>query len=128
MARERGLPYDEPWGWMQPVLHAYCALKLELCTSPHGAYDLAEKTRVIADVADMYMGDLGMNDKVPRALQHPNNVWSLIGLQECLVRLGREEMLGLIVPLIRNARALADVDVVASCFCRGAGFWEGSDG
>ena len=24
-----GLPYDEPWGWMQPTRHAYGALLLE---------------------------------------------------------------------------------------------------
>ncbi len=23
------LPYDEPWGWMQPILHAYGALLLD---------------------------------------------------------------------------------------------------
>lgn len=29
VARSAGLVYDEPWGWMQPPLHALGALLLE---------------------------------------------------------------------------------------------------
>eukprot|EP00494_Astrolonche_serrata_P031542 UN31811 len=58
------LPYDEPWGWMQPVRHAYGALLAE-----QGLYDRA---RVV------YEQDLK---------QYPKNVWSLSGLDLCLKKL-----------------------------------------
>jgi tetratricopeptide (TPR) repeat protein len=69
------LPYDEPWGWMQPTRHAYGALLLE-----QGG---------VAEAEAVYRADLGLDGTLPRALQHPGNVWSLHGLHECLVRLGR---------------------------------------
>ena len=69
------LPYDEPWGWMQPTRHAYGALLLE---QGH-----------VEEAAAVYAADLGLDDSLPRALRHPNNVWSLHGYHECLTRLGR---------------------------------------
>ena len=70
------LPYDEPWGMMQPPRHAYGALLLE--------QGLAE------EAASVYTADLGLDDTLPRALEHPNNVWALHGLHECLMRLDRK--------------------------------------
>ncbi len=55
------LPYDEPWGWMQPPRHAYGAL-------------LLEQGRV-EEAKSVYSADLGLDDTLPRALQHPNNIW-----------------------------------------------------
>ena len=54
----------------------------------------------------------------PRAYQHPNNVWSLHGYHECLVRLGKDELAEAIKPRLDLALARTDVPVHASCFCR----------
>ncbi|MBT2411512.1 hypothetical protein J7I94_13170 [Streptomyces sp. ISL-12] len=99
-----GLPYDEPWGWMQPTRHAYGAL-------------LLEQGRV-AEAEAVYRADLGLDDTLPRALQHPGNVWALHGLHECLVRLGKDGEARIVAQQLRTATALADVPVEASCFCR----------
>ncbi|MGW0337317.1 hypothetical protein ACWD0J_36810 [Streptomyces sp. NPDC003011] len=98
------LPYDEPWGWMQPTRHAYGAL-------------LLEQGRV-AEAEAVYRADLGLDDTLPRALQHPGNVWALHGFHECLVRLGRAGEARIVAQQLRTAAALADVPVEASCFCR----------
>ncbi|MFE1042500.1 hypothetical protein ACFW4L_27835, partial [Streptomyces sp. NPDC058832] len=98
------LPYDEPWGWMQPTRHAYGALLLE-----QGRVEEAEA---------VYRADLGLDDTLPRALQHPGNVWSLHGLHECLVRLGRQAEARIVAQQLGLATALADVPIGASCFCR----------
>ncbi|MGH6821058.1 MAG: tetratricopeptide repeat protein, partial [Methylocella sp.] len=69
------LPYDEPWGWMQPTRHALGALLLE--------------QNQVEEAASVYRADLGLDSTLPRACQHPDNVWSLHGYYECLHRLGR---------------------------------------
>ncbi|MFI5797983.1 hypothetical protein [Streptomyces sp. NPDC051677] len=99
-----GLPYDEPWGWMQPTRHAYGAL-------------LLEQGRIV-DAEAVYRADLGLDDALPRPSQHPGNVWSLHGLHECLVRLGKEAEAKIVAQQLKFAAALADVPVQASCFCR----------
>ncbi|KAF7559201.1 hypothetical protein G7046_g4960 [Stylonectria norvegica] len=101
---EDNLPYDEPWGWMQPTRHAYGALLLE---QGHNKQALA-----------VYMADLGLNDELPRALTHPSNVWALHGAHECLLKLGRTAMAEDLEPALRSAVAQADVSIGASCFCR----------
>ncbi|OQD56064.1 hypothetical protein BM536_017055 [Streptomyces phaeoluteigriseus] len=98
------LPYDEPWGWMQPTRHAYGAL-------------LLEQGR-IAEAEAVYRADLGLDDSLPRPSQHPGNVWSLHGLHECLVRLGKDGEARIVAQQLKFAAALADVPVEASCFCR----------
>ncbi|UIX28793.1 hypothetical protein [Streptomyces sp. GQFP] len=98
------LPYDEPWGWMQPTRHAYGAL-------------LLEQARV-AEAEAVYRADLGLDDTLPRAVQHPGNVWALHGFHECLVRLGRVGEAGIVAQQLKIAVALADVPIEASCFCR----------
>lgn len=98
------LPYDEPWGWMQPTRHAYGALLLE-----QGQVELAEA---------VYRADLGLDDSLPRASRHPNNVWSLHGHHECLTRLGKHELAGLVRQQLELATAQADSNVTASCACR----------
>ncbi|MFF3378758.1 tetratricopeptide repeat protein [Streptomyces sp. NPDC002680] len=98
------LPYDEPWGWMQPTRHAYGAL-------------LLEQGRV-AEAEAVYRADLGLDDTLPRAVQHPGNVWALHGFHECLVRLGRVGEAGIVAQQLKIAVALADVPIRASCFCR----------
>lgn len=98
------LPYDEPWGWMQPPRHAYGALLLE-----QGFVDEAEK---------IYAADLGMDESLPRPQRHPNNVWSLHGYYECLVKLGRTAEARILKPQLDFAVAMADVPIKSSCFCR----------
>jgi tetratricopeptide (TPR) repeat protein len=99
-----GLPYDEPWAWMQPVRHAYGALLLE-----QGKVD---------EAATAYRADLGLDDTLPRSNQHPRNVWSLHGYHECLVRLGKTEQARIIRQQLDLAAAQADVAISASCACR----------
>ncbi|CAO2654832.1 Nn.00g115650.m01.CDS01 [Neocucurbitaria sp. VM-36] len=101
------LTYAEPWPWMQPTRHAYAAL-------------LMEQGRV-AEAAAAHKADLGFDDTLPRARQHPNNVWALHGYHECLVKLGKEDEAAIVGQQLRVAQAVADVSVKASCYCRGAG-------
>ncbi|MEU3601898.1 hypothetical protein ABZ714_24720 [Streptomyces sp. NPDC006798] len=107
-----GLPYDEPWGWMQPPRHALGAL-------------LLEQGR-IAEAEAVYRADLGLDDTLPRACQHPGNVWALHGFHECLTRLGRADEARVVAHQLKMAEALADVPVKASCHCRTGGASHGS--
>lgn len=104
MALEDGLAYDEPWGWMQPTRHAYGALLLE--------------QGQVEEAAAVYRADLGLDDSLARAYQHPENVWSLHGYHECLMRLGKDELAATIKQRLDLALARADVPVRASCYCR----------
>ncbi len=104
MALSRKLPYDEPWGFMQPPCHALGALLME-----QGHFDQA---------VTLYAEDLGVSEALPRALRHPKNVWALHGYHECLVRLGRKGEAEAIRPQLDLAIAGADVPIKASCFCR----------
>jgi tetratricopeptide (TPR) repeat protein len=98
------LPYDEPWGWMQPTRHALGALLLE-----QGHIDEAEA---------VYRSDLGLDGKLSRACQHPDNLWSLHGLRECLTRRGEKIEAALIRQRLDLTVARAEVPIKASCFCR----------
>lgn len=101
---EDSLPYDEPWGWMQPTRHALGAL-------------LLEQGR-LAEAEAVYRADLGFDKTVSRACWHPDNVWSLHGLHECLTRRGETLEAPLIKARLDLAQARADVPVRASCLCR----------
>jgi tetratricopeptide (TPR) repeat protein len=98
------LPYDEPWGWMQPTRHAYGAL-------------LLEQGRV-EEAAEVYAADLGLHPTLARPCQHPRNVWSLHGYHECLQRLGRTDEAEIIGQQLELLQARADVPILASCACR----------
>ncbi len=98
------LPYDEPWGWMQPTRHALGALLIE-----QAQYDEAEK---------VYRADLGLDETLSRACQHPGNVWSLHGLHECLVHRGETIEAKQVKLLLDKAAARAEVPIQASCYCR----------
>jgi tetratricopeptide (TPR) repeat protein len=102
--RDDALPYDEPWGWMQPSRHALGALLLE-----QGRLDEAEA---------VYRADLGLDGVLSRACQHPDNLWSLHGLYECLVRRGERIESALIKQRLDLAVARSEVPIKASCFCR----------
>ena len=101
--REDAMPYDEPWGWMMPSRHALGALLLE-----QGYTQEATET---------YEEDLGLNDKVIRSNQHPDNVWALMGLYECYERTGRENDARKLKPRLDFALARSDLEIKASCFC-----------
>ncbi|MEC7762839.1 MAG: hypothetical protein VX874_13120 [Pseudomonadota bacterium] len=98
------LPYDEPWGWMQPTRHALGAL-------------LLEQGRV-EESCRAYEEDLGLVPDLPRAVHHPDNVWSLQGYHDCLTRLGRTVEAGIIAQRLTLAKGRTDVPVKASCFCK----------
>jgi tetratricopeptide (TPR) repeat protein len=103
IALEDDLPYDEPWGWMQPVRHALGALLLE-----QGRVTEAEA---------VYREDLGLAGSLPRAQIHPDNVWAMRGLLDCLERRGETAEAGLIRQRVEIAAARADLPVAVSCFC-----------
>lgn len=98
------MPYDEPWGWMQPTRHALGALLLE--------------QGQIAEAEAVYRADLGLDATLSRACQHPGNVWSLHGLHECLVRRGETTEARHIRLQLEKAAARAEVPIKASCYCR----------
>jgi tetratricopeptide (TPR) repeat protein len=98
------LPYDEPWGWMQPTRHALGALLLD-----QGRLDEAEA---------VYRADLGLDATLARACQHPRNVWSLHGLHECLTRRGETVEVQHVKLELDRALARSEVPVRASCYCR----------
>jgi tetratricopeptide (TPR) repeat protein len=91
---EEGLSYDEPPGWMQPVRHAL------------GALLLADGHSVEAE--DVYRADLR---------RHPNNAWSLLGLQQALGMQGKTAAADAMTDSVQKAWARADVKPVASCYC-----------
>lgn len=105
VALEDSLPYDEPWGWMQPGRHALGALLLE-----QARVDEAEA---------VYREDLGLGGELSRAQIHPDNVWSLRGLNNCLSARGAEKTTKgrLISQRLALAESRADRPVGASCFC-----------
>ncbi|KAH5015996.1 hypothetical protein HBI33_125710 [Parastagonospora nodorum] len=105
--RDDALTYAEPWPWMMPTRHAYAAL-------------LMEQGRV-ENAAAAHRADLGFDDTLPRARQHPNNIWALHGYHECLLKLGKMDEAGIVGQQLRIAKAVADVGVKSSCYCRGAG-------
>ena len=89
---------------MQPTRHAYAALLLE---QGH-----------VEEAAEAYGADLGFDDSLPRGHQHPNNIWALKGMHECLVRLGRLREARMLELPLKQAQAIADIDVTSSCYCR----------
>ena len=107
---EDALKYADPRSWLQPVRHALGALLLD---QGH-----------VGEAEAVYRSDLGLDRKLPRARIHPNNVWSLHGLHECLVRLGRTAEAEVIRLQRDIAVSSADVPIEVSCFCRLSHFKE----
>lgn len=102
--RDDDLGYTEPWAWMHPPRHALGALLME-----QGHH---------AEAEDVYRDDLGLSGRIQRCTQHPNNVWSLLGLVECLEK--RDERTE-IIPLretLNHALTKTDVSITSSCMCR----------
>jgi len=102
--RDDNLQYIEPWAWMHPPRHALAALLLE-----QGHY---------AEAEEIYRDDLGLSGKIQRCAQHPDNVWSLHGLVECLQNRGETRELPAAQEKLAHALAMAEVPVTSSCMCR----------
>ena len=98
------LSYTEPWAWMHPPRHALAALLLD-----RGHREEAEQ---------VYRDDLGLSGVVQRCAQHPNNVWALHGLVECLKLRGESEELPALEASLAQALAKTDVPISSSCLCR----------
>ncbi|MEQ8898229.1 MAG: tetratricopeptide repeat protein [Roseovarius sp.] len=103
VALDDTLPYDEPWGWMQPTRHALGAL-------------LLEQGR-IAEAETVFREDLGLGGQLSRATVHPDNVWALKGLHDCLKARGETVEIVQLRQRLDLAQARADKAVAASCFC-----------
>lgn len=107
VALDDALPYDEPWGWMQPTRHALGALLFE---QGH-----------LAEAAHVFRQDLGLADGLPRACQHPDNVWALRGLHDCLAAQDKSHdgtaELKHIKLRLALAEARADRPIKAACGC-----------
>jgi tetratricopeptide (TPR) repeat protein len=91
---EEQLRYDEPPGWMQPVRHALGALLMA--------------DRRFEEAEEVYRADLE---------RHPNNAWSLLGLQQALEQQQKLHDAATLAPTVQAAWARADVRPVASCYC-----------
>ena len=102
--RSDSLHYSEPWPWMHPPRHALGALLME-----QGQHTEAEK---------VYRDDLGLSDTVLRCAQHPNNVWALHGLVECLQLRQAGEELNEYRYLLETALSKASISITSSCCCR----------
>lgn len=94
VAMEEKLSYDEPPAWMQPVRHSL------------GALLLADGHHVEAEA--VYRADL---------VRHPNNAWSLLGLQQSLGLQGKKKEADALAGQVTKAWSRADVKPVASCYC-----------
>ena len=102
--RDDNLSYTEPWAWMHPPRHALAALLME-----QGHY---------AEAEEIYRDDLGLSGRIQRCAQHPDNVWALHGLVECLQRRKDELELPTLASKLAAALAKADVPITSSCMCR----------
>ncbi|MDF1793747.1 MAG: hypothetical protein P1U88_17680 [Thalassobaculaceae bacterium] len=105
VARNDALNYTEPWAWMHPPRHALGALLAE-----QGHHDEAEA---------VYRADLGFDGSVPRPCRHPDNVWALHGLLECVDRRGGGDEATLLRQRLSLAQARTDFPITAACCCRG---------
>ena len=103
VALEDALPYDEPWGWIQPGRHALGSLLFE---QGH-----------LEEAAGAYRADLGLDQTVIRSNQHPHNIWALQGLHMCYQGLGETTLAATIKPALDIAQVRADQTIQSSCFC-----------
>lgn len=102
--RDDDLEYTEPWAWMHPPRHALAALLAE-----QGHYAEAEA---------VYRADLGLDPVLQRCAQHPDNVWALHGLVECLEKRGEAAELPKFREKLARALEKTDVPITSSCLCR----------
>lgn len=94
LGTEHDLIYTEPPPWMIPIRHAL------------GAIQLAS--------GDALGAELSYRENLKK---HPENAWSLLGLQQSLTQLGEHKAAEALEPRVKLAWARADVDAPASCYC-----------
>mmetsp|Transcript_26915 Transcript_26915/g.52516 ORF Transcript_26915/g.52516 Transcript_26915/m.52516 type:complete len:556 (-) Transcript_26915:167-1834(-) len=92
--RDDALPYDEPWGWMQPARHALGAL-------------LSEQKRY-KTAREVFLADL---------TKWPGNLWSLMGLHKCEEALGNHDEAKKIFTQFKLASKRLDETMEAPCAC-----------
>ena len=102
--RDDNLNFTEPWAWMHPPRHALGALLVQ-----QGRFEEAET---------VYRTDLGYTGDIARCSQHPDNVWALHGLLECVKRNGDSHEARLLRQKLTVALARTDLPITSSCFCR----------
>ena len=102
--RDDNLNFTEPWAWMHPPRHALGALLVQ-----QGLFEEAEA---------VYRTDLGYTGDIARCSQHPDNVWALHGLLECVRRSGDSNEARLLEQRLTVALARTDLSIWGSCFCR----------
>jgi hypothetical protein len=71
-----------------------------------------------SEAEEIYRDDLGLSGRIQRCAQHPDNVWALHGLVECLQKRGEREQLPMVQRKLAAALAAADVPITSSCMCR----------
>jgi hypothetical protein len=86
---------------------------VEDCTAWNEPYAAA-----VRRVYEAHPDDLDVATLFAAPPQHPDNVWSLHGLHECLVRLGKTAEAAMVKQRLDLAAARADVAVESSCDCR----------
>jgi len=102
--RDDNLNYTEPWSWMHPPRHALAALLME---QAH-----------YAEAEAVYRDDLGLSKQIQRCTQHPDNVWALHGLVECLQRRGETDERPGLEAKLAAALTKVDIPITSSCMCR----------
>ena len=71
----------------------------------------------IEEAEATFRADLGLGGGLSRASIHPDNVWSLKGLHDCLEARGETIEIVQVKQRLELANAKADGAVAASCFC-----------
>jgi hypothetical protein len=70
------------------------------------------------EAEEIYRDDLGLSGRIQRCAQHPDNVWALHGLVECLQRRDERDELPKLQKKLAHALTLADTPITSSCMCR----------
>ena len=65
-----------------------------------------------------YRDDLGIDNTLPRCLQHRDNIWALHGYLECLNRLDLTDEIDIYQQKLGKAAVNADINIDSSCCCR----------
>jgi len=89
---------------MHPPRHALGALLLE---QGH-----------VEEAIQHYQDDLGIDNTLPRSLQHRGNIWALHGYVECLKRKDQTEAIDDFQQKLDKAMSHADISIDSSCCCR----------
>lgn len=72
-----------------------------------------------AQAERVYREELGLGATLPRAQIHPDNLWALRGLLDCLQQRGEIAETALVRQRLDFAVPRADRPVSVSCFCAG---------